>query len=106
MRWPGRLLIAMPFVVAGVLNFFSVTASRFRLHSEHLSGYGFLFAAPWAWLVDRGWFENVHSRPLEVFLGYVLILWIPAALYSGCLWLLINGIKAFAARRSHRDAKS
>src|SRR5882762_6976482 len=66
MCWARRFLVASPFVIAGVLNILSISASRFHLQSEHLAGYGFLFAAPWGWLVDRGWFENVHSRFLEV----------------------------------------
>ena len=106
MRWADRLLIALPFVIAGVLNVLSISASRFHLHSEDFAGYGFLFATPWAWLVDRGWFENVHSRSLELFIGYALILWIPATLYSACLWLLVVGIRRLATRRANGSLKS
>jgi hypothetical protein len=101
MRWARRFLIILPFVIAAVLNVLSLTANRFRTNSQHIEGYGFLFAAPWGWIVDRGWFENVHSRPLTVLIGYALILWIPATLYSVCLWLVMNGIRTFAARRTN-----
>src|SRR5712692_4990081 len=62
-------------------------------HREHVAGYGFLFATPWAWLLDHPrWLGNVHNRSLMALIGYVLFLWIPASLYSGCLWLLFFGL--------------
>jgi hypothetical protein len=101
MRWIRRLLIALPLAIACVLNVLMIAANRFHLHREHIAGYGFLFATPWAWLLDRGWFGNVHNRSLEALFGYAVILWIPAVLYSGCLWLLVVGLKSFAGRRPY-----
>ena len=88
MVWIRRFLITLPFAIAAVLNVFLIAADRLHLNRQHVAGYGFLFATPWGWLLDSGWFPIVHSRSLMVLIGDVLILWIPAALYSGCLWLL------------------
>jgi len=100
MRWIKRLLFALPFAIATVLNVLMVAADRLHLYREHIAGYGFLFAAPWAWLLDRGWLPQAHNGWLGAFVGYSIILWIPAALYSGGLWLLIAGIKNAIARGS------
>jgi hypothetical protein len=96
-----RLLILSPFAVATVLTVLINVNDRLHLRSEHIAGYGFLFATPWAWLLDRGWFGNVQNRWLETLVGYAVILWIPALLYSGCLWLLLR-ILSFAAGRHSR----
>jgi hypothetical protein len=86
MVWIRRFLITVPFAIAAVLNVLVIAADRLHLYREHVVGYGFLFAAPWAWLLDHpGWFRSVHNRSLMALIGYVLFLWIPAALYSGCL---------------------
>ena len=79
----------LPFVAAGVLTFLIGFGDRLHLRSEQVAGYGFLFGIPWAWLVDRGWFEHVHSRFVQSLIDYAVILWIPAILYSACLWLLL-----------------
>ena len=100
MCWTKRLLIALPIAIAAALNVLMIVADQLHLHREHIEGYGFLFALPWAWLLDRSWFANLHNRLLEAILGYFFMLWIPASLYSVCLWLLVAGIKSFAARRS------
>jgi hypothetical protein len=88
--WARRLLVATPFAIAAVLNVLVVTADRIHLHREHIAGYGFLFATPWAWLIDHpGLISNVHNRWLMALFGYAMILWVPAVLYSGCLWLIL-----------------
>jgi len=99
MGWTKRILLALPFAIASVLNGLMVAADRLHLHREHIAGYGFLFATPWAWLLDSGWFPNIHNRLLMRLVGYAVILWIPAALYSACLWLLLVGLRIGAARR-------
>lgn len=96
MVWVRRLLIALPFIIAATLTVLMNTVDR--IHLQRITGYGFLFGIPWAWLLDRGWFENVHSRWAEVLMGYAVILWIPALLYSGCIWLLLRGF-AFLKHR-------
>jgi len=93
MVWIKRFLITLPFAIAAVLNVLVIVADRFHLHREHVAGYGFLFSTPWAWLLDHpGWFPNVHNRLLMAAMSYAVILWIPAGLYSGCLWLLFLGL--------------
>src|SRR5580700_6851770 len=96
MRWMRWLLLGFPFAIAGVLNTLLLAADRF--HSEHIAGYGFLFASPWAWLLDWGWIPSRHNRLLLHLIGYAVILWIPAALYSGCLWLLLAGFRKWRSR--------
>src|SRR5262245_57845085 len=85
-----RAVLALPFVVAGLLNVLLVVARPLHWRTEHLAGYGFLFLTPWAWLLDRGWFTNVNSKWLETLIAYLFILWIPALLYSACFWLLLR----------------
>jgi hypothetical protein len=92
MIWTRRLLLAFPFAVAATLTVMMNVADRFHWRREHIAGYGFLFSTPWAWLLDRGWFENVHNRWFEAFIAYAVILWIPALLYSACLWLLLRSL--------------
>jgi hypothetical protein len=92
----------LPFAIAAALNVLVSAADRLQVHSEHIAGYGFLFGAPWAWRLDYGWFGNVRSQWLQAFMGCAVILWIPAALYSGCVWLLFFGLGVGAGRRSRR----
>ena len=101
MVWTKRFLLALPFAIAAVLNVLLLAADRLHLRSEHIAGYGFLFATPWAWLLDNGWFPHVHSRWMMALVGYSFILWIPAALYSCCIWLFFVGLKTVTARRSN-----
>jgi hypothetical protein len=100
--WNGlqKTFLALPFVIALLLNVLLIAAGRFHLHGQRIAGYGFLFGTPWAWLLDRGWVGNFHNRWLEALTVYAFILWIPAALYSSCLGLLLAGIKLGATRRN------
>lgn len=99
-----RLVIASPFAVASVLNLVSLVTHRLHWNPQHIAGYGFLFAAPWGWLID-GLFVSVHNRWLTALYGYTVMLWVPAVLYAVCLWLLLTGIQVFAIRLK-RAAKS
>lgn len=85
MAWARRLVLALPFAIAAVLNVLVKIARPLHWRSEHIAGYCFLFATPWGWLLDRGWLGSFASRWLVL-----LLLWIPALLYSGCLWLLMR----------------
>jgi hypothetical protein len=85
-----RVTLALPFAVAGLLNVLVNIARPLHWRSEHIAGYAFLFYTPWAWLLDRDWFGNVHSRWVESLLTYAVLLWIPALLYSACLWLVMR----------------
>lgn len=91
-------LLAVPFVVAGVLNALLLAPERFHWHGEHIAAYAFLFGSPWAWLLDRGWIPFPHNRFLLHVLGFGILLWVPAALYSCCIWLLLAGVRRL---RSH-----
>jgi len=101
MIWTKRLLVALPFAIAAVLTVLITASDRFHLVREHIAGYGFLFSAPWARLLDHDWFGHIHNRRLEAAIVYTTILWIPAFLYSGCLWLLIHFMGHLKGRHSH-----
>jgi hypothetical protein len=88
MFWTRRLLLLLPFVVAAVLTVLVSFADRLHLNLDHIAGYGFLFATPWAWLLDRPWSRGFHDL--------IIILWVPALLYSSCLWLLFRGARLAA----------
>ena len=77
MIWAERLLIASPFVIAAALNILIKVFDRPSSTAQRIAGYGFAFGAPWAWLLDRGWFGNVHSRWLDTVISYAVVLWIP-----------------------------
>jgi hypothetical protein len=86
----SRAMLALPFLVAGLLNVLLIVARPLHWRSEHIEAYVFSFSTPWAWLLDRGWFPRVNSRWLETLIVYLVILWIPALLYSVCFWLLLR----------------
>lgn len=87
-----RTLLTIPFGIAALLNILSVASDPLQLRSEHIAGYAFLFSAPWAWLLDQIWIPDRHHHWLQMIFGYTIILWIPALLYSTCIWLLFAGI--------------
>jgi len=74
-------------------------ADHLHLRLQHVAGYGFMFGAPWAWLIDRGWVPMFHSHWLRAIEGYMFVLWIPAALYSISLWVLFLVIEKLRASR-------
>jgi len=91
MKWFKRTLLTIPFAVAALLNILSLAAVQLRLDSEHIGSHIFLFAAPWSWLLDLFWIPDRHHLRLQVLFGYAILLWIPAMLYSTCIWLLFVG---------------
>ena len=100
LRWIKRFLLALPFAIAALLTVLKAYADQFHLYREHIAGYGFLFGAPWAWLLDHpGLLAHIHNRRLMALSGYVVILWIPAALYSACAWLVFVVIGKFRGAR-------
>jgi hypothetical protein len=101
MVWVRRFFITVLFIIAATLTVLMNTVDR--VHLQRVEAYGFLFAIPWAWLLDRGWFEDVHSRWGEALMAYAVLLWVPALLYSGCLWLLLRGLDFVAHRNSNLD---
>jgi hypothetical protein len=98
--WVRRVVLAIPFAVACLLTVLVNIARPLHWRSEHIAGYCFLFATPWGWLLDRGWFGGVSIRWLNIVLAHMVLLWGPALLYSGCLWLLLRALRF--GRRSPR----
>jgi hypothetical protein len=88
MTWLRRVVLAVPFAVAAVLTVLMSVADRFHLRSQRIAGYGFAFASPWSWLLDHDWYGSDHSRWVDSLIIQAVILWMPALLYSFCLWLL------------------
>ena len=98
MTWRGRLALSIPFVVAATLNVLDIIARPLHWRAEHIDGYCFLFGTPWGWLLDNGWIGAVDSKWLDAVIAYLVILWIPALLYSGCLWLVFWASRAVVRR--------
>lgn|SRR5579862_2856777 len=97
---PKRILLALPFGIAGTLTVLSLARP---LHGRHkLEICGFLFGAPWAWLLDQGWFGAISRKWLGMIVGYLILLWIPALLYSCCFWLCFRALQI----RRPRSAQS
>jgi hypothetical protein len=90
MVWARRVVLALPFSAAAVLNVLVNIARPLDWRSEHIDGYCFLFATPWGWLLDSGWFGSFDTRWLDTLMTFLILLWIPALLYSWCLWLLLR----------------
>ena len=90
MIWIKRALLALPFGIAAALNLLAIIARPMHWHTEHIAGYGFLFATPWAWLIDHDWFGRINRKWLETLTTYFLILWVPAFLYSSCLCVVFR----------------
>lgn len=106
MVWAKRFFLTLPFLIAAVLSTLMLVADRFHLYRERIAGYGFLFGSPWAWLIELFGVPNLlHHRRLAIVMGYALVLWVPAALYSGCLWLLLYAI-GYASNRRYRSQNS
>jgi len=90
--WTNRLLIAVPFAIAALLNALMVGVEHLHLRLGYIARYGFVFSGPWAWIVNVADITNrlnVHNRWLGGFIAYVALLWIPAVLYSLSVWLLL-----------------
>ena len=91
-RWTNRLLVAVPFAIAALLNALMLGVEHFHLRLNYIARYGFVFSGPWFWLVSVADITNrlnVQNRWLGELIFYVDLLWIPAVLYSVCVWLLL-----------------
>ena len=90
--WTKRSLIAVPIAIAALLNALMVGVEHLHLRLGYIARYGFVFSGPWAWLANFADITNrlnVQNQWLRGFIFYVALLWIPAVLYSVCLWLLL-----------------
>jgi hypothetical protein len=95
--WARRIVVLVPFAFAATLNTLAALARPMHWRSEHLAGYCFLFMTPWAWLLDRGWVGTTQSKVLNSIFAALLILWIPALLYSVSLWLILRFVRLCSA---------
>jgi len=105
--WTNRLLIGVPLAIAGLLNAVMLGVGHLHLRLGYIARYGFAFSGPWVRLVNAADITNhlnVQNRWLGGFITYVALLWIPAVLYSVCVWLLLM-VLGIAARRllNHLD---
>lgn len=91
MKRATRILILVPFFVAAILNMLAFYADRLHLNIQRVAGLAFLFATPWGWLLNR------LPASDERFM-YLLVLWIPALLYSACIWVACYAAKPRRAR--------
>jgi hypothetical protein len=94
----------LPFAVAAILNTLEAIARPMHWYSERFDGYCFLFATPWAWLLDRGWFGTTHNSLLDSILAAVVIIWISALLYSACIWLLFRLLGFRSSHAKHASS--
>ena len=94
-------MITVPFAIAALLNALMVGFEHLHLRLDYIARYGFVFSRPWVWLVNVADITNhlnVQNRWLGGFIAYVALLWVPAVLYSACVWLLLLVLR-IAARR-------
>jgi len=76
-----------------------------HLRLDFIARYGFAFTGPWAWFVNLADITNrlnVQNRWLGGFIWYFALLWIPALLYSVCVWLFLVVLR-IAVRRLLND---
>jgi hypothetical protein len=95
MKLMSRVLLTLPLVIALILNVLVYVVR----YNKHVEVYGFAFALPWGWLLDRLWFPGsgwlVWSRSL---VNTIELLWIPALLYSLCPYGLLRLFRIVAGR--------
>jgi hypothetical protein len=99
--WTTRLLVAAPFAIAALLNALMLGVEHLHLRLDCIARNGFVFSGPWVWLVNVADITNrlnVQNRCLGGFIAYVALLWIPAVLYSVCVWLLLVVLRIAAGR--------
>jgi hypothetical protein len=97
--WLSRLLVAIPFAIAALFN--ALWSGSSPIHLNYIARYGFLYSWPWNWLPNVGDLMNrlnLHNQSLESLGWYIALFWIPAVLYSVCIWLLLVVFR-IAARR-------
>src|SRR5258708_38771272 len=71
--WTNRLLIAVPFAIAALLNAVMLGVEHLHLHVNYIAGYGLVFSGPWVWRVNVADITNrlnVHHRCCGGFVTY------------------------------------
>jgi hypothetical protein len=95
-----RLLLALPFAYAALFTALALASRDLHLDNRYIEKHVFLFAAPWDWLIDSGLFTfHTQSRWARHFFTFFALLWFPAFLYAGCLWLFFRGFGACSTWR-------
>jgi hypothetical protein len=101
-NWINRLLIAIPFAIAALLNLLMVGVEHLHLRLAYIARFGlFRFSAPWSWLVnliDIPDHLNVQNPWIRGFLWYVVLLWIPAILDAVTIWISLTILGIAASR--------
>lgn len=97
-----RALLMIPFIIASLLTARSLFGDALHLRRHTTEEYEFLFAEPWAWLLDRDWFGSPHTALLENLVVYLVLLWIPATLYFAGLWMIMHLLTIGTKRRKIR----
>ena len=96
MRWLKPLLLALPFAFAAALNYLLWAADHYHWRGRLIvTHYAFLFGTPWARLLGELPIPNPRSHFLQLLLGYSLVLWIPAALYCACVWIILRIVQGW-----------
>src|SRR5260370_13851317 len=78
-----------------------VGVEHFHLRLNYIARYWLVFYRRWVWLANFADITNrlhVQNPRLGGLITYVVLLWIPAVLYSMCVWLLLV-VFSIAARR-------
>ena len=88
MKCTKRILLALPFGIAAILNALVQMSDLLHLRGEQVVKYCYLFCTPWIWLIDHHWAWKGQSLQLKFLMLYIALLWIPALLYSASLALL------------------
>ena len=89
MNWKARLLLILPFIVAAALTI--LAHSDWGVARSHgLEKYIFLFALPWAWLIDSIQVHRIQNHIADTLVTYVMLLWLPAFLHSLCIGAIIR----------------
>jgi hypothetical protein len=99
--WTTRLFVSVPFAIAALLNAVMLGVEHLHLRLAYIARYGFAFTGPWTWFVNLAGITNrlnIQNRWLGGFIWYVALRWIPALLYSVCVWLLLLVLR-IAGRR-------
>lgn len=102
MKWIRPSVLLLPFVIASILTVRGLFSDALHLSRHTTEKYGFAFAAPWAWLLDHDWFGSHRGRWPEALILYLVLLWIPATLYSACLWMIMRLLTIGTRRRKLR----
>ena len=67
--WANRLLVAIPFAIAALLNAVMVGVEHLHLRLDYIARYGFVFSGSWLWLEGVSVTNHVKNGWLRGFLA-------------------------------------